>query len=216
MSLLGPVHLLRAVEGSRRRLPRGCRRQAFTLVEILIVISIIAILAGMTLVGVSHIQNKARVSATELQVKQLNEALEQYVFDEQLHPAFDKPYDENLNDFPLLYNALQGERKPAGPGGRSAPYGKVRAEDVVVEEVVEEDDKKVSTYREATVEEKRNVKKAKYVRDPWGNPLVYRCNKGKPYKASMMNPDGADIYSLGPNRQDDTMLGEKVDDIGNW
>src|SRR5438093_5557759 len=36
------------------------------------------------------------------------------------------------NDFPLLFNALFGERKPAGPGGRCAPYAKLDEKRVVV------------------------------------------------------------------------------------
>ncbi len=39
--------------------------------------------------------------------------------------------------------------------------------------------------------------------DPWGKPYAYR-NPGK------KNPQGFDIYSLGPDRQ------ESDDDIGNW
>lgn len=39
--------------------------------------------------------------------------------------------------------------------------------------------------------------------DPWGTPYKYRYPGTK-------NPDGYDLYSLGPDRQ------ESADDIGNW
>lgn len=54
------------------------RRDAFTLVEMLMVITIIGILAGLLLVAVRGVQKAARGTATKTEISQLDMALENY------------------------------------------------------------------------------------------------------------------------------------------
>ena len=57
----------------------------------------------------------------------------------------------------------------------------------------------------------------KFILDSWGNPLIYRVNKGRRLEAIMLNRHGFDLYSTGPDGIDQTILGEEGgDDIGNW
>jgi prepilin-type N-terminal cleavage/methylation domain-containing protein len=186
-------------------------RWGFTLIELLIVISIIALLASFVLVAIQKAQRNAQEATATATVNTLSGSLEQYVQDEGVFPGAQLKADPERNDFPALYNALFGEAKPNGPGGRSAPYGSPKDAETRVY------DRETDTYRPATRAEIRNPKVEKFYSDPWGNPYIYRCNKGKRAENWMRNSRGADIYSKGPNEQDDTIAGEeKSDDRGNW
>jgi prepilin-type N-terminal cleavage/methylation domain-containing protein len=188
----------------------GGNGEGFTLVEILIVISIIALLSSLVLVAVTRGRTGAATAIATTQVSSISSALERYYEEEGLFPAMSLKPDPTRNDFPQLYNALLGEPKPRGPGGRSAPYVKVKEDQVAVWS----DERQ--TYVQATRDDVDDVKVEKYILDPWGNPYVYRCNKGKKRETWMKNRD-ADVYSTGPNNEDDTVTeSEKSDDIGNW
>jgi len=186
------------------------KRGGFTLIEILIVISIIALLSSFVLVAITRgKQGAAEAMATQM-VAQLTSALERYVQDEGEYPAMGEKADPDRNDFPQLYDALLGDPKPHGKGGRSAPYLQIKEDQIAVY------DEDLDQYRTAEKDERLSDKTKKYILDPWGQPYVYRCNKGKKRESWMHRAD-ADIYSIGPNEQDDTaMESEKSDDIGNW
>ena len=189
------------------------REGGFTLIEILIVIMILGILAAIVVAGVGSVQEKSRVTTARLDIDRLNTALQNYVTDEKLLPGQEelrgKTLEPDDNHFPLLYNALLGERRPKGPGGRSAPYTQLERARTVVED-------REGGYRPATDDEIEDVKVDKYYLDPWQNPYVYHPNKGRARQPWMKNKNAADIYSVGPNEQDDTALAEDGDDIGNW
>jgi prepilin-type N-terminal cleavage/methylation domain-containing protein len=184
--------------------------RGFTLIEILIVISIIALLSSFVLVAITRgKQGAAEAMATQM-VAQITGALERYVTDEGEYPAMTEKADPDRNDFPTLFDALLGDPRPHGPGGRSAPYLQIKEDQIAVY------DEDLDQYRAAEKEERLSPKVKKYILDSWGQPYVYRCNKGKKRESWMHRAD-ADIYSIGPNEQDDTALeSEKSDDIGNW
>ena len=145
-------------------------------------------------------------------VSALDTALQNYYSDEGTYPAMGKS-DPDQNDFPHLFNALMDAPRPEGKGGRSAPYlvGKMDEDKVAVEDEVED-------YRPSNRRERNNNKIDKYLLDPWGNPYVYRCNKGLSIRHYMLNAGRYDIYSLGPNGEDETVVGtegEENDDITN-
>jgi prepilin-type N-terminal cleavage/methylation domain-containing protein len=215
---------LRLVSGPVARRVRSAPR-GFTLIEILIVISIIALLSSFVLVAVNQGRKGASEAITRTQVEQIAGAVERYFQDEATYPAMDLPTTERDNHFPALYDAILGEARPHGKGGRSAPYIRVKEDQIGVW------DEDVEEYRLATREEIADQDTKKYMLDSWGNPYVYRCNKGRKKEAWMHNSD-YDVYSLGQNGKDDTgsvvvkgaedeeeeETGEKRkdDDIGNW
>lgn len=186
--------------------------EGFTLIEILIVISIIALLSSFVLVAVSRGRESAHEAMAKMTVGSLNQGLENYLQDETILPGSELTrVDCYRNDFHLLYNALLAEARPKGPGGRNAPYAEIKEDQVNVR------DEDTDSYRKATAAERRNVKIKKYILDPWGHPYVYRANKGKKAQDCMHKLNSADIYSIGKNGIDDTAEGkEESDDIGNW
>lgn len=190
---------------------KSLRCHGFTLIEILIVISIIALLSSLILVAVNKARKSANEAIVKTEVSSLAQALEQYLQEESEYPGVSKKIAADVNQFPDLYNALFGERRPNGPGGRSAPYMKIEEKKVVVW------DNDTDMYVPCTREQLRNPKVPKYLVDPWGNPYIYRANKGRKREDYMHNVQAADVYSVGPNGKDDTAEGsEDNDDIGNW
>lgn len=64
----------------------GTRRAAFTLIELLIVMSIIIILGGLILATASYVQNKGKRSRTEAEIAAMSAALENYKADNGVYP----------------------------------------------------------------------------------------------------------------------------------
>jgi type II secretory pathway pseudopilin PulG len=177
----------------------------------LIVVGIISLLASLCLVGIQNAQKHTKISLATTQVALLGQSLDHYLQDEGAYPGMEMESDTGRNDFPLLLSALCGVRKPKGPGGRNAPYLQLKEDDMAVVDLA------TGSFRKATRQELRDPDVQKFLLDPWRNPYVYKVNKGKEPGSYRHNLEGADIYSLGPNEADDTVLeNEKGDDIGNW
>ncbi len=193
----------------RRALVADRSTRGFTLVEILIVIAVLGVLAYLALNSLSVVRESTN-SEPVTDISSLASAAEQYNQDEGEYPGQGN-ISGDTNQFPMLFNALFGERKPNGPGGRNAPYMDLKQDKVVVY------DDKIENYRLAKRKEIYNSKIEKYMLDAWSNPLIYRVNKGREFDDFMRNRDGVDIYSTGPDGIDQTILGEDAgDDIGNW
>ena len=183
--------------------------------RILIVISIIAllILGGAQMARRYSMRAKARE-----QVWNLFTTLKHYVKDTGSYPGMS--YKDDQNAFPALFLALCGEKGKGG--GPNAPYLEFKESDIAVREV------DAKAYRKATREEIQDPKVDKYMLDPWGEPIIYRENRSRPFKPYMYHHTEADIYSTGPDRQDQSGPGSEEDegeghfkqvrndDIGNW
>ncbi len=185
------------------------RRRGFTLVEILIVISIIALLTSIVLGAVTMARKRAAVAIAKAAISDMKNQLEAYVRDTGKYPGTD--FKDGVNAFPALFAALYEEKPPKGRGGPSAPYMRFKEEDVLVY------DKDEGKYRKADVDEIYSITIDKYLSDPWGMPYIYHENKSrarKPY----MHDNRADVYSSGPDREDQTIEGERTetDDVGSW
>ena len=65
---------------------RGLCAPAFTLIEIMVVMGIIAVLAGMTLGGMSYYQEKMKFGRTQVLIASIESALEDYKRDNGSYP----------------------------------------------------------------------------------------------------------------------------------
>ena len=194
---------------------RGQLERGFTLIEVLIVISIIAILASMTFAGVQIVQEKTRVAQSRTEVSQFTQAIDRYQTDEKIYPGIEQEkLTSDDNQFPTLYGRLLGDPKPRGPGGRSSPYLKLSSQRVVVEDEDwdEDNDEAEDRWLVTNRSERADPKIKKYYIDPWRNVYIYRCNRGRKSKGWMLNPRSYDFYSLGSNGEDETVLGEEFGD----
>ena len=79
---------------------RNVMQPAFTLLEILTVIAIIAVLASLTFGGMSYYGEKMKYSRTEVLIASIERALEDYKSDNGSYPS------GNIGD---LFNALYGD-----------------------------------------------------------------------------------------------------------
>ncbi len=191
------------------------RATGFTLVEILIVVSIIAVLMSLVLGALSMAQNNAKKAQAANMVNLLSNALEKFYEDEGYYPGAKMEPDENA--FPLLYEALLGDPSEEGSkAGRGAPYLEVKENDVFWLP-----DEETEDYEKAGFDELNDPEIDKFILDPFGNPIWYRVNKGREKAEYMHRTRKFDIWSLGENKKNETIPGaeydeEEEDDIGNW
>ena len=110
-----------------RALPRPEKLHAFTVVELLIVMAIILILAGLILATSSYVQKKGARSRAEAEIAAMSAALENYKADNGIYPRDANSSDQadptaNLSDkaytsaslflYEQLYGATNGARTP--------------------------------------------------------------------------------------------------------
>jgi len=79
------------------------KKKAFTLIELLIVVAIIAILAAIAVPNFLEAQTRAKVSKTMADIRTMSTALETYAIDHTKYP-FDKTQEDGFTPKPL--NAL--------------------------------------------------------------------------------------------------------------
>jgi len=188
---------------------RPGRRRAFTLIELLIVASVISALVGLVIPTLIHARQEVRKAEAKAFVDRLVAALAEYDRDLGRLPGSDAPHVPDANSLTEVLEAVLRPRSTAG--GDGSPYLSVEAKDIAVQEA--------GRFRTATPVEREEPSVPKYILDPWGHPYVVRENRSKRTKSpSMANPGFADVYSIGPNGRDETAHPEnrgKGDDIGN-
>lgn len=173
---------------------------AFTVIEMLVVISVISILAGILLPAIHTAQKKAKIAKTQAMIDSINIALKQYRTDFGAYPPADIPgvTGETSAECVYYYTAANFI---AGTATNSleisaGPYMEFRQKD------------KKSTARTADMLGDGTANDTLFqVIDSWGNPLIYT-------KPGTNNPSSFDLYSFGPNG---TAGGSPTDDdIKNW
>ncbi|MEO6969861.1 MAG: prepilin-type N-terminal cleavage/methylation domain-containing protein [Chthoniobacterales bacterium] len=73
--------------GSLGARPVGMRRRSFTIVEVLVVMAIILVLAGLVLATSSYVHNKGARSRAEAEIAAMSAALENYKADNGVYPS---------------------------------------------------------------------------------------------------------------------------------
>ncbi len=87
--------------------PSTGRREAFTLVELLVVIGIIAVLAGMIYPAYQHVTQNAKAAACLSNLRQLSAGLSSYLNDhDQIMPTLLIARDSKQTDVPVIDNTI--------------------------------------------------------------------------------------------------------------
>jgi prepilin-type N-terminal cleavage/methylation domain-containing protein len=170
------------------------RRQAgFSLMELIVVVAIIVVLAGLSLRGYSLITQKSARTKADVQVKLLAKELQEYHADNRSYPVNADPNGERGDE--VLYKALYWDGYEARDSG-----GKI---------YVKELDPTYNTkggqaWMQGTQAQARIV-------DPWGNYYRYRTGE------QAINPD-FDLWSVGPDKKTnpDPKHKDSLDDIKSW
>ena len=159
---------------NRVRKLRFVRQKGFTLIELMIVITIIAVLAGLTAAIATAVQNRARRAKAEALIKAVDAGLERYYTDNGDYP-WPSNEDETgeVNDMNTkigparcLYQALSGDGDDSIVGGTEGSDGETEDPEVAYwEDIVAPRDRKgVPVYTDD----------GDYIlTDPWNHPWQY-------------------------------------------
>src|SRR6478752_5351843 len=92
-------------------LPRSCRGvrcNAFTLIELIVVVGIIIVLAGLVLSTVGYARKKGARARAETEIAAMSAALENYKADNAVYPAYSGAAGAHA-----LYQGLSGDGNDA-------------------------------------------------------------------------------------------------------
>jgi type II secretory pathway pseudopilin PulG len=101
--------------------------EAFTILELLAVVTIITLLAGLILATSSYVHEEGARARAETEIAAMSAALESYEADNGAYPASDlQPTEGNPSSYQaysnLLYLALVGDTNDDGQPGPGKPY----------------------------------------------------------------------------------------------
>jgi len=134
------------------------RSSGFTMIELMLVIVIIAILAGMVTVGTQYARNKSRESATKQRIEVLQLTLEQYYQENGQFPQH--VGNDPVENSRMLYTALSGD---TSGNGQPDEGNRVYLQELLGSDV----DPRSHTWVDAT-------KGTPFIIDSFGNPFNYR------------------------------------------
>jgi prepilin-type N-terminal cleavage/methylation domain-containing protein len=200
------------------------RRSAFTLVELLVVIAVIAILAGISFPVMSSVKTRQKAKATKLFIEDLKLKIEQYANDFGDYPPSTAKWvglpSNGTNDgIECLVRCLTTKKK-------KGPYYEF------ADEVLKNGDEDRIGSGNPT-DSTLSTRELFECVDAFGNPFVYLHNadyetghkvrsgddtykvKGQKSKKTGQhyNLRGFQLYSFGPNGKDD---GGEEDDVTSW
>ncbi|BCX50118.1 type II secretory pathway, pseudopilin PulG [Haloferula helveola] len=181
---------------------KTCPKRAtggFTLMEMLVVVSIIVILAGLTFGGFNFVKAKQAREQAKVQIGLLQLALEEYKADNGAYPV--NAVSNGKNGTSEVYDALYPQN----------------ADDKVYLSELNPDNDGQGWLAGQTG---RSLK----IYDPWGTEYFYRTNNpARPNRSFAANPD-FDLWSAGPDGQTsagsngsyDPKHPDNLDDIRGW
>jgi prepilin-type N-terminal cleavage/methylation domain-containing protein len=179
----------------QRRAPSG-----FSLMEMLVVVALIVILAGLTIAGLAFVNEKVARNKATVQIKLLESAIQDYDADNRKFPASDDATGEKGSE--VLFKALYQDGFDAKSSGSTD--SKIYLPDL--DPTLNKEGKGGQQWIRAGVGGANSQ-----IIDPWGHPYLYRTGK------DAKNVD-FDVWSKGKDGKtnDDPKNKDSKDDIGNF
>ncbi|MDX1679779.1 MAG: type II secretion system protein GspG [Akkermansiaceae bacterium] len=181
------------------------RSRGFTLIEMITVMTVIVILAGLTVAGMGFVNEKKANAKAEIDIEMLSKGIEQYKLDYGEYPGLeeDTPADGDISEelyMALFYDPFQ-TREDADPHNDETIY------------LPELDPRNSKQGWVANTKASTPPADLKIV-DPWGRP--YRYRKG----VNAQNPD-FDLWSTGKDGKTDELNPDRGqegnrDDVRNF
>jgi len=183
--------------------------RGFTLVELIVVIGIMGVLAGLLMGGIMVARGAVKKAMTQTLVK--NVALGAKLFEQQWGYL---PYDHTAELGSAITGLTTDQEKSIAvfmflvlTGRKDGPYLEPDEKDLDL-------DHTVSNATVVTNWDSKYNDQAPLLLDAWGNPLVYDRNRPEgTFDPTDHNQKTVDVYSFGPDGEDD---GGEDDDINNW
>lgn len=193
---------------------------AFTLIELMAVITIIIILAGLVVAGLGFVNERQAREKGRVQIALLGKGLESYKLDMGAYPVSRNNNSEtntagNGNSSDCLYEALFYEGYDYNQKGSPANW------DLATSIYIADLDPKVSKQGwVATVQATASMPPTTTVMDPWSNEYRYRSAKNATggTNSATINPD-FDLWSAGKDGRtspSSPSAKENKDDIKNF
>lgn len=176
-------------------------RAAFTLIELMAVITIIVILAGLVVGGMGFVSERQAKEKAKVQIQLLAKAIEEYKLDMGVYPglATDTPAAGNVSK--ELYQALFKDGYDY-TSSSTPPSNWTKATKIYCPELDPRTTKQGWVVTTTGTTPTANLE----ITDPWGKPYLYR--KG----TNAQNPD-FDLWSAGKNGL--TKTGNTASDISS-
>jgi prepilin-type N-terminal cleavage/methylation domain-containing protein len=184
-------------------------RAAFTLIELMAVITIIVILAGLVVAGMGFVTERQAKEKAKVQIGRLAQALEEYKLDNGSYPATpNSAKGENASS--ILFKALFWDSDNDGSGGTADADQKIYMPDLDPG-TAKSPNKQGWTSGTASSSSK--------ITDPWGSEYRYRSAKDATGADNVdtQNPD-FDLWSSGKDlNTNPSSISDKTnrDDIKN-
>lgn len=207
--------------------PRAATRRGFTLIEIIVTISIIALLSTLALIAMNYANRTSKMRKAQAQLRTIESFLERYYADYGTYP---RPITEdggtsvNIGGvtYPAggaiaLYQALSGDGDTGLEGGSVAPQGELGSAPG-------------STVYWADLDPRSNPQQLVFEQngqymlvDPWGIPWQYqlppRLDSTGPddperFKQKYHNTTKYDLWSFGGTKPEE--FGQEGNWIKNW
>jgi prepilin-type N-terminal cleavage/methylation domain-containing protein len=192
-----------------KALPQRPGKAAFTLIELMVVITIIVILAGLVVGGMEYANQRQASEKTKVQIALLSKGIEEYKLDMGAYPgtADNTPIAGDVSE--QLYQALFKDgydyTNPNTP-----PASWTKATKIYLNDLDPRNNKQGWVTTTTNAAPGANLK----IIDPWGNN--YRYRKG----TNAQNPD-FDLWSMGKDGKTNTATPsttqtDNKDDIRNF
>jgi prepilin-type N-terminal cleavage/methylation domain-containing protein len=175
--------------------------RGFTLLELMVVISLIAILAGMVLAAMPAVVNSVKRKETKLSLKEMEAGLSSYHLDNGMFPVH---AGDPVEGAFVLYKHLSGDFDEDGILDDVSAKTKIYVEGI-----------DWNTSKNQKRDRVGDVGGRYALLDPFGSPIRYLCDPPGQKKKITRNPT-YDIWSLGGGDSDSDALEDRSKWLTNW